>query len=113
MSSRLLEVVRCTIPVNWCTAHVQDELAQQVIKAMCRKFAGSAKVALRAYGHAARAGDAEGARRALDRSLTSLQKRKHIKARHILSSSSSGRGALQYVPHLLQPQHNGQLAAVI
>ena len=79
--TRLLEVVRCTIPVNWCTAYVQDELAQQVIKAMCRKFAGSAKVALRAYGHAAQAGDAEGARRALDRSLTSLQKRKHIKAR--------------------------------
>ena len=50
---------------------------------MCRKFAGSAKIALRAYGHAAQVGDAEGARRALDRSLTSLQKRKHIKARPI------------------------------
>ena len=62
---------------------MQDELAQQVIKAMCRKFVGSAKIALRAYGHAAQAGDAEGARRALDRSLTSLQKRKHIKARPI------------------------------
>ena len=89
MSSRLLEVVRCTIPVSWCTAHVQDELAQQVIKAMCRKFAGSAKVALRAYGHAAQAGDAEGARRALDRSLTSLQKRKHIKARPISSAAAA------------------------
>ena len=81
--TRLLEVVRCTIPVNRCTAHVQDELAQQVIKAMCRKFPGSAKVALRAYGHAAQAGDGEGARKALGRSLTSLQKRKHIKARPI------------------------------
>ena len=60
---------------------MQDELAQQILKAMCRKFAGSAKVYLRAYGHAAQAGDGEGARKALDRSLTSLQKRKHIKAR--------------------------------
>ena len=86
--TRLLEVVRCTIPANWCTAHVQDELAQQVIKAMCRKFAASAKIALRAYGHAAQAGDGEGARRALDRSLTSLQKRKHIKAR-LMSSAGA------------------------
>ena len=60
--------------------HVQEELAQQVIKAMCRKFAASAKVWLRAYGHAAERHDSEGARKALDRSMTSLPKRKHIKA---------------------------------
>ena len=67
---------------------MQAELAQQVIKAMCRKFAGSTKVALRAYGHAVQAGDSEGARRALVRSLTSLQKRKHIKARSITSAGN-------------------------
>ena len=59
---------------------MQDELAQQVIKAMCRKFATSAKVWLRAYGHAAERHDSEGARKTLDRSMTSLPKRKHIKA---------------------------------
>ena len=74
-------MIEYIITARCCTAHVQDELAQQVIKAMCRKFAGSAKVCLRAYGHAARAGDSEGARKALDRSLTSLHKRKHIKVR--------------------------------
>ena len=65
---------------------MQEELAQQVIKAMCRKFAGSAKVWLRAYGHAAERRDGEGARKTLDRSMTSLPKRKHIKA----SISSTG-----------------------
>ena len=59
---------------------VQDELAQQVIKAMCRKFADSAKVWLRAYGHAAERHDSEGARKTLDKSMSALPKRKHIKA---------------------------------
>jgi rRNA biogenesis protein RRP5 len=62
-------------------SNMQDELAQQVIKAMCRKFGGSAKVWLRAYGHAAGRGDAEGARKTLDKAMSSLLKRKHIKAR--------------------------------
>ncbi len=65
--------------VSHRTLHVQEELAQQVIKAMCRKFATSAKVWLRAYGHAAERQDSEGARKTLDRSMTSLPKRKHIK----------------------------------
>ena len=40
-------------------ACMQDELAQQVIKAMCCKFAGSAQVSVRAYGHAAGRGSAQ------------------------------------------------------
>ena len=59
--------------------NLQDDLAQQVIKAMCRKFAGSAKVWLRAYGNAAGRADAEGARKTLDRSISAIHKRKHIK----------------------------------
>ena len=66
-------VVRC---VHF---NAQDELAQQIIKAMCRKFATSAKVWLRAYGYFAERHDSEGARKTLDKSMTSLPKRKHIK----------------------------------
>ena len=48
---------------------------------MTRKFAGSAKAWLAGYGHAVRSGDAEGARRTLDRALAALPPRKHIKVR--------------------------------
>ncbi len=57
----------------------QEELAQQALKAATRKFAGSAKVWLAAYAHAAKSGDAEGARRTLDRAVAALPPRKHIK----------------------------------
>lgn len=63
---------------------MQDELAQQVMKAMCRKFTGSSKVWLRAYGHAAERHDSEGARKTLDKSMSALPKRKHIKASPLL-----------------------------
>ena len=82
----------------YATSHnserVQDELAQQVIKAMCRKFATSAKVWLRAYGHAAERHDSETARKALDRSMSSLPKRKHIKASTLCSLISIWLGPL-------------------
>ena len=73
------------MPVSHVVWHVQDELAQQVIKAMCRKFATSAKVWLRAYGHAAERHDSEGARKMLDRSMSSLLKRKHIRVSTLCS----------------------------
>lgn len=64
---------------------MQDELAQQIIKAMCRKFATSAKVWLRAYSYSAERHDSEGARKTLDKSMTSLPKRKHIKVSILLA----------------------------
>ena len=62
----------------------RDGMCQQVLKAMCRKFPESAKVWLRAYSYhveaSAHGGSTpEAARRALDRGLDMLPKRKHIK----------------------------------
>ena len=62
----------------------RDDMCQQVLKAMCRKFPESAKVWLRAYSYhveaAAHGGSTpEAAKRALDRGLDMLPKRKHIK----------------------------------
>ncbi len=57
----------------------QEELAQQTLRAMTRKYAGSAKVWLRAYSHEIGRGDAAAARRALDRAIAALPARKHIK----------------------------------
>lgn len=58
---------------------MQDELAQQTLRAMTRKFSGSAKVWLRAYGYALGKGDAEEARKTLARAIAALPARKHIK----------------------------------
>ena len=58
---------------------MQDELAAEAIRAMCRKFGGSAKVWLRALDHALRRGEGESARRTLERALAALPPRKHIK----------------------------------
>lgn len=52
---------------------------QQTLKAMTRKFAGSAKVWLAGYNHAVQSGDADGARKTLDRAIAALPPRKHIK----------------------------------
>lgn len=46
---------------------------------MTRKFSGSAKVWLRAYGYDLGRGDGNAARRTLDRSIGALPARKHIK----------------------------------
>lgn len=59
----------------------QDELAAEALRAMCRKFGGSAKVWLRQLDHLLRRGDGEAARRLLERALAALPARKHIKAR--------------------------------
>jgi hypothetical protein len=69
------------------SAAPQEELAQQALKAMTRKFSGSAKAWLAAYGHAVQAGDGEGARKTLDRALAALPPRKHIKARAAAAAS--------------------------
>ncbi|BDA47226.1 probable protein RRP5 homolog [Coccomyxa sp. Obi] len=57
----------------------KEELAQQTLRAMTRKYATSAKVWLRAYSHELGRGDAAAARRALDRAIAALPARKHIK----------------------------------
>eukprot|EP00873_Tetraselmis_striata_P024001 jgi/Tetstr1/444265/TSEL_032157.t1 len=54
-------------------------LCDQVLKAVCRKFGESAKVWLRAYSYHIECGKPDAAKRALDRGLTSLPNRKHIK----------------------------------
>ena len=51
---------------------------------MTRRFSASAKAWLAAYGHAAQAGDGEGARRTLDRAIAALPPRKHIKVALLL-----------------------------
>ena len=60
---------------------MQDELAGEAIRAMCRKYGGSAKVWLRALDHALRRGEGEAARRTLERALAALPPRKRIKVR--------------------------------
>ena len=60
-------------------ARSQDELAEQTLKAMCRKFSGSAKIWLRNISWLLSKDRAEAARKALDRSFTALPQRKHIK----------------------------------
>jgi len=54
-------------------------LCEQVLKAVCRKFSESAKVWLRAYSYHIECGKPDAAKRALDRGLVALPKRKHIK----------------------------------
>ena len=58
----------------------EGEVADQTLRALTRKFGGSAKVWLRqVQWHLAR-GQGEQARKTLDRALNALPKRKHIKA---------------------------------
>lgn len=58
---------------------VQDELAEQTLKAMCRKFSESAKMWLRHISWLLTRDRADAARKVLDRSFTALPQRKHIK----------------------------------
>jgi rRNA biogenesis protein RRP5 len=52
---------------------------QQALKAMCKKFPGSAKVWLRLIESSLAAGEGDGARRGLERALAALPRRKHVK----------------------------------
>ena len=60
---------------------LQDELAAEALRALCRKFGGSAKAWLRQLDYLLRRGEGEAARRALERALAALPPRKHLKAR--------------------------------
>lgn len=53
-------------------------LAEQCLKAMCRKFSGSKEVWLRTVRYRLGAGDADGAKRALDRALQALPPSDHV-----------------------------------
>ena len=55
------------------------ELCRSVLKTMCKKFSGSAKVWIRHVTYLLTAGDHDEAKKVLDRALQSLPRRKHIK----------------------------------
>lgn len=67
------------LPPGICERSQRTELCGQLLKTMCKKFGGSAKVWLRQLEHMLQAGDEEGARKLMDRALASLPRRKHIK----------------------------------
>jgi len=58
----------------------QDELAEQTLKAVCRKFSTSAKVWLRHISWLLTKDRADAARKVMDKSFDVLPQRKHIKA---------------------------------
>lgn len=58
----------------------QDELAEQTLKAVCRKFSTSAKVWLRHISWLLSKDRADAARKVMDKSFDALPQRKHIKA---------------------------------
>lgn len=57
----------------------QDELAEQTLKAMCRKFSESAKIWLRHIAWLLAKDRADAARKVLDKSFAAVPQRKHIK----------------------------------
>ncbi len=59
---------------------LQDELAEQTLKAVCRKFSTSAKVWLRHVSWLLTKDRADAARKVMDKSFDALPQRKHIKA---------------------------------
>jgi len=69
---------------------MQEELLEQTYKAMSRKFSQSAKVWLHQVAHLQKKGDAEGARRVLERATTTAPARKHVKV-PTLTPSGLGR----------------------
>lgn len=54
------------------------DLAEQCFKAMCRKFSASPDVWLRAVRYRLTHGDADGAKRTLDRAMQSLPRHEHV-----------------------------------
>ncbi|KAG2446158.1 hypothetical protein HXX76_000753 [Chlamydomonas incerta] len=82
----------------------KDELAEQVVKTLTKKFGGSTKVWVRALERTLVKDDGEGARKLLERAAQSLPGRKHIKlltraalAEFRLGSAERGRGILEGV----------------
>jgi hypothetical protein len=64
---------------DWILSVLQEELLDQTYKAMTRKFSQSAKVWLHQLAHYQKNGDAEGARKVLERATTTAPARKHVK----------------------------------
>ena len=60
---------------------MQDELAEQTLKAVCRKFSGSAKIWMRHIAWLLSQGQSEAVKRTLDKAFKALPQRKHIKVR--------------------------------
>ena len=58
---------------------LQDELAEQTLKAMCRKFSSSAKTWMRQITWLLSKDQPDAVKRALDKSFNALPSRKHIK----------------------------------
>ena len=67
------------VPGTMTVCAVQDELAEQTLKAMCRKFSESAKIWLRHISWLLSKDRADAARKVLDKSFAALPKRKHVK----------------------------------
>lgn len=65
--------------VGVCERTDKQELAQSVLKTMCRKFGGSCKVWGRHLAYWVKRGDGEEARRVMERAVQALPKRKHVK----------------------------------
>ena len=60
---------------------MQDELAEQTLKAMSRKFSSSAKVWMRQITWLLSKGQPDAVKRTLDKAFKALPQRKHIKVR--------------------------------
>ena len=56
----------------------KSDMAEQVLKAVCRKYSGAPEVWLRAVRYRLSHGDSDAARRTLERSMQALPKRDHV-----------------------------------
>lgn len=56
----------------------KNAMAENVLKAMCRKYSGYPEVWIRTIRYRLSRGDSEGARRTLDRALQALPKKEHV-----------------------------------
>lgn len=60
---------------------LQDELAEQTLKAISRKFSSSAKIWMRQIAWLLSKGQSDAVKRTLDKAFKALPQRKHIKVR--------------------------------
>lgn len=67
---------------------LQDELAEQTLKAMCRKFSSSAKIWMRQITWLLSKHQPDAVKRTLDKAFSALPQRKHIKVQPILVQQS-------------------------
>lgn len=64
---------------------MKDELAEQTLKAMCRKFSSSAKIWMRHISWLLSKDQPDAVKRTLDKAFKALPQRKHIKVRRFPS----------------------------